>query len=100
LHALRLLIGQDLSCSVRERGFTILLASTECKGRSEFDDLFHLVDSLEHDFKDEEQKRVHSLSCRRCAISVRLSAFKTQIIRILRDIDFVTGDSEEKNGRP
>jgi hypothetical protein len=64
-----------------------------------FNDLFHIVHSLEHDFKDEEEKRVHSLSCRRCAISVRLSAFKAQIIKVLRDIDFVVGDTDDKNRR-
>ena len=64
-----------------------------------FNDLFHLVHSLEHDFKDEEEKRVHSLSCRRCAISLRLNAFKAQILKVLRDIDFVVGDSDEKNRR-
>ena len=65
-----------------------------------FNDLFHLVHSLEQDFKDEEEKRVHSLSCRRCATLIRLSAFKAQILRVLRDIDFVVGDPDDKNRRP
>jgi hypothetical protein len=62
-----------------------------------FNDLFHLIDSLEHDFKEEKGERVHSYACRRCALSVRLSAFKAQILRILRDIDFALGDPDEKN---
>lgn len=62
-----------------------------------FNDLFHLVESLEHDFRDEEEKRVRSITCRRCAILVRLKAFKTQILKVLREIDFVVGDPEEKN---
>lgn len=65
-----------------------------------FNDLFHLVHSLEHDFRDDEEKRVHSLSYRRCAISVRLTAFKAQILKVLRDIDFALGDPDEKNRRP
>jgi hypothetical protein len=64
-----------------------------------FNDLFHLVHSLEHDFTDQEEKRIHSLSCRKCAISVRLKAFKAQILKVLRDIDFVIGDEDEKNRR-
>jgi hypothetical protein len=47
----------------------------------------------------EEEKRVHSLSCRRCVISVRLKEFKAQILKVLRDIDFVMGDPDEKNRR-
>jgi hypothetical protein len=64
-----------------------------------FNDLVHLVQSLEHDFRDEEEKRVHSLSCRRCAISVRLRACKSQILKVLNDIDFVIGDPDEKDRR-
>jgi len=65
-----------------------------------FNDLFHLIHSLDHDFVEEMGKRVHSYGCRRCALSVRLSAFKAQILQILRDIDFVLGDPDEKNRRP
>jgi len=65
-----------------------------------FNDLFHLIQSLEHDFRDEEEKRVHSHSCRRCAISVRLSAFKAQIFKVLHDIDLVVGDPDKKNREP
>jgi len=65
-----------------------------------FNDLFHLVQSLDHDFIEEEGKRVHACGCRRCAISIRLSAFKAQILKVLHDIDFVLGDSDEKNRRP
>jgi hypothetical protein len=52
-----------------------------------FNDLFHIVHSLEHDFIEEKGKRVHSCGCRRCALSVRLSVFKAQILRFLRDND-------------
>jgi hypothetical protein len=62
-----------------------------------FNDLFHLIHSLDHDFNEDQGKRVHSCGCRRCALSVRLSAFKVQILRILHDIDFVLGDVDEKN---
>jgi hypothetical protein len=61
-----------------------------------FNDLFHLIHSLDHDFSEDHGKRVHSFACRRCALSVRLRAFKMQILQSLRDIDFVLGDPEEK----
>jgi hypothetical protein len=62
-----------------------------------FNDLFHLIQSLEHDYKEEGERRIHLHTCRRCAISVRLNAFKAQILKVLRDIDFVIGDHDEKN---
>jgi hypothetical protein len=65
-----------------------------------FNDLFHLIQLLDHDFSEDQGKRVHSCGCRRCALSVRLQAFKLQILRILRDIDFALGDPNEKNRRP
>jgi hypothetical protein len=60
-----------------------------------FNNLFHIIYSLEHDFSEDQGKRVHSLGCRRCALTVRLSAFKMQILQILRDIDFALGDLDE-----
>jgi hypothetical protein len=65
-----------------------------------FNDLFHLIHSLDHDFSEEQGKRVHSYGCRRRALSVRLSAFKAQILKILHDIDFALGDPDEKSRRP
>jgi hypothetical protein len=65
-----------------------------------FNDLFHLIQSLDHDFSENQGKRVHSCGCRRYALSVRLQAFKVQILRILRDIDFALGDPDEKNQQP
>ena len=62
-----------------------------------FNDLFHVVHSLEHDFQEEKGEQVHSYACRRCALSVRLSTFKTQIQHLLHDIDAVVGDPIEKN---
>jgi hypothetical protein len=65
-----------------------------------FNDLFHLVRSLEHDYCEENGERIHLHTCRRCAISVRLNTFKAQILKVLSDIDFVVGDSDEKNPPP
>jgi hypothetical protein len=62
-----------------------------------FNDLFHLIHSLDHDFSENHGERVHLLGCRRCALTVRLRGFKTQILQILRDIDFALGDPDEKN---
>ncbi|MFI5422163.1 MAG: hypothetical protein ACHQ1H_14460, partial [Nitrososphaerales archaeon] len=58
-----------------------------------FNDLFHLIQSLEHDYKGAGENRVHLHSCRRCAITVRLNAFKLQILKVLRDIDFGITDT-------
>jgi hypothetical protein len=65
-------------------------------GLQMFDDLFHLVESLDHEYKEEQGKRVHAFGCRRCALSLRLSALKAQIRQLLRDIDFALGDPGEK----
>jgi len=64
-----------------------------------FDDLFSLVHSLEHDYREENGKRAHAYGCRRCEISVRLNAFKIQILQLLRDIEFAIGEQVEKNKR-
>jgi hypothetical protein len=66
-------------------------------GSQMFNDLFHLVHSLDHDIREEDGERIHSITCRRCAISLRLNTFKAQILKVLRDIDFGVGDSDEKN---
>jgi hypothetical protein len=65
-----------------------------------FTDLFHLIHSLEHDYKEEKGQKVHSYDCRRCALTVRLNHFKIQILKLLRDIDFAIGEPTEKNKRP
>jgi hypothetical protein len=65
-----------------------------------FNDLFHLVHSLDHGFEEEKGEQAHSYGCRQCALSVRLCAFKAQILQILRAIEFVLGDSDEKNRGP
>ena len=62
-----------------------------------FTDLFHLVHSLEHDYREENGKKVHAHGCRRCVLTVRLNGFKGQILKLLRDIDFAIGESVEKN---
>jgi len=62
-----------------------------------FTDLFHLIHSLEHDYKEEKGQKVHSYDCRRCALTVRLNSFKIQITQLLRDLDFAIGEYIEKN---
>jgi hypothetical protein len=64
-----------------------------------FTDLFNLVYSLEHDYKEEKGQKVHSYDCRRCALTVRLNGFKSQILVLLRDIEFAIGEPIEKNKR-
>ena len=64
-----------------------------------FTDLFHLIHSLEHDYKEEKGQKVHSYDCRRCALTVRLNGFKGQILCLLRDIEFAIGEPIEKNKR-
>jgi hypothetical protein len=62
-----------------------------------FDDLFHLVQSLDHDYRQDQGKQVHAYGCRRCAIAVRLNGFKVQILVLLRDIEFAIGEPIDKN---
>jgi len=64
-----------------------------------FNDLFHLIQSLEHDFKEEKGEKVHAYDCRRCALTVRLNALKGQILSVLRDIEFAIGEPLEKDKR-
>ena len=64
-----------------------------------FTDLFHLIESLEHDFKEENGQKVHSYNCRRCALTARLNGFKAQILVLLRYIEFAIGEPLEKNKR-
>ncbi len=64
-----------------------------------FTDLFHLIHSLEHDYKEEKGLMVHSYDCRRCALAVRLNGFKVQILVLLRDIEFAIGEAIEKDKR-
>lgn len=58
-----------------------------------FTDLFHIVQSLEHDYAEEHGKQVHLYSRRRCALAVRLNSFRVQIVQLLRDIEFSVGGS-------
>jgi hypothetical protein len=62
-----------------------------------FTDLFHIIHSLEHDYRDEGGKQVHAGGCRRCALTVRLNGFKIQILNLLRIIEFAIGQSIDKN---
>jgi hypothetical protein len=62
-----------------------------------FNDLFHLVHSLEHDYTAERGERIDSYACRRCARTVRLNGFKVQILCLLRDIEFAIGEPKEKD---
>ena len=61
-----------------------------------FTDLFHLVQSLEHDYREEHGKQVHAYGCRRCALTVRLNGFRVQIQKLLRDIEFSIGEPIDK----
>jgi hypothetical protein len=63
-----------------------------------FNDLFHLIALLDHDFSGENGERVHAYTCRRCAIAMRLSSLKDQIRRILHDMEFSVGDPVEEKG--
>jgi hypothetical protein len=65
-----------------------------------FTDLFSLVHSLDHDYREERGEKVHAYGCRRCALTARLNGFKVQILCLLRDIEFAIGESIEKNKRP
>ena len=64
-----------------------------------FGDLFNLIRSLEHDYREENGQQVHDCGCRRCALTVRLNHFKIQIVKLLHDIEFTIGESIEKNKR-
>jgi len=64
-----------------------------------FADLFHIVNSLEHDYKEETGQKVHAYGCRRCALTIRLNSFKIQITQLLRDLDVAIGEYVEKNKR-
>jgi hypothetical protein len=62
-----------------------------------FNDLFHLVELLEHDYREEHGERVHSYTCRRCEIALRLKSFRAKIWRFLHDVDFDVGDPEAED---
>ena len=62
-----------------------------------FADLFHLLESLEHDYREEHGQKIHAYGCRRCALAVRLNGFKVQILKLLRDIEFAIGEPIGKN---
>ncbi len=58
-----------------------------------FDDLFHLVASLDHDYKE----GAHSCACCRCAIALRLA----RVQALVREMEFALGDpAEEKQPKP
>jgi hypothetical protein len=61
-----------------------------------FTDLFHLIQTLEHDYKEDKGQKVHSYDCRHCALIVRLNGFRVQILKLLRDIEFAIGEPFEK----
>ena len=61
-----------------------------------FDDLFHLIESLEHDFKEQNGQKLHAYGCRRSALTVRLNGFRVQIKKLLHDIEFTIGEPIEK----
>jgi uncharacterized protein YlaI len=61
-----------------------------------FNDLFNLVNLLDHDFREENGERIHSYMCRRCEIALRLRSFKEKIHRLLSDMNFEVGDPVEE----
>jgi hypothetical protein len=65
-----------------------------------FTDMFQLIRSLEHDYREENGQQVHACGCRRCALTARLNGFKIQITQFLRDIEFAIGEPTEKNKQP
>ena len=62
-----------------------------------FTDLFQLIRSLEHDFKEESGKQVHAYGCRRSAIAARLNGLKVQVLQLQQDVEFAIGEPIEKN---
>jgi len=62
-----------------------------------FADLFHLLESLEHDYREEHGQRVHAYGYRRCALTVRVNGFRVHILKLLRDIEFAIGEPMEKD---
>ena len=62
-----------------------------------FTDLFQLIRSLDHDYREERGQKVHAYGCRRCALTIRLNSFKIQITQLLRDLDFAIGEYIEKS---
>jgi len=64
-----------------------------------FNDLFRLVESFEHDCREENGLQVHAYMCRRCALTSKLISFRIQILRLLRDVDFAVGNPVEKDRR-
>jgi hypothetical protein len=61
-----------------------------------FTDLFHLLESLEHDYREERGQKVHAYDCRRSALELRLNGVRGQILKLLRDIEFAIGKPIEK----
>jgi hypothetical protein len=64
-----------------------------------FTDLFSLIHSLDHDYREEKGEKLHAYDCRRCALTVRLNGFRGQILVLLRDIEFAIGEPFENNRR-
>jgi hypothetical protein len=60
-----------------------------------FNDLFNLVNLLDHDYREENGERLHSYACRRSEIALRIKSFNEKIRRLLRDLDFDVGDPVE-----
>jgi len=65
-----------------------------------FNDLFHVLESLEHDYREENGKRVHAHGCRRCELELRLRDARGQILRLLSDLEFDFGGQSRKNKMP
>jgi hypothetical protein len=65
-----------------------------------FTDPYHLVRTLEHEYREENGNQVHSYQCLRCQLTVRLNTFKMQVRQLCKDIDFAIGEPIEKDKNP
>jgi hypothetical protein len=56
--------------------------------------LFQIISTLDHDMREDKTtgQKVHSYTCRRCALAVRLQDFKMKVKHLLDDIDFMVGE--------
>ena len=63
-------------------------------------DLFHLVESLDHDYLEEHGERVHSYQCRRCQIFRVLSELKQSLLLRHTDLNKLIGSPKREPEKP
>lgn len=66
-------------------------------GKNQFD-LLTTLELYEHEYREENGKRVHSHQCRRCALTVRLMDLKKQAAHLLREIELSIGEVKDNVG--